>query len=116
MTRPPYIEGLNEYQNEVRRTMGTLIPAAPRELAILALGVAGEAGEVADLIKKHVGHGHPLDKEKLILELGDVLWYVAALAESLNARMDDVASANAAKLRKRYPDGFDQERSKQRSE
>lgn len=79
---------------------------APTQLVSYGLGVTGEAGEVADLIKKHVGHGHPLDVEKLKLELGDVLWYVAGLATVLGLSLDDVAAANIAKLTKRYPNGF----------
>jgi hypothetical protein len=47
----------------------------------IALGLAGEAGEVVDLIKKVEGHGHPLDRNKLQGELGDLLWYTARLAE-----------------------------------
>lgn len=80
-------------------------------LAINALGVAGEAGEVADLVKKHVGHGHALDRDKLAKELGDVLWYVAALAHDIGIDLSTVAALNIEKLRRRYPDGFSTERS-----
>jgi NTP pyrophosphatase (non-canonical NTP hydrolase) len=102
---------LNEYQREVRRTAATTKDRATQE-CVLALGVAGEAGEVAELVKKHVGHGHAMDKAKLLKELGDVLWYVAALADHMNLSLDAVATANIAKLQARYPDGFDRERSK----
>jgi NTP pyrophosphatase (non-canonical NTP hydrolase) len=78
----------------------------PVRLAAYGLGIAGEAGECADLIKKHIGHGHPLDVVKLKLELGDVLWYVAGLAELAGLTLSEVASANLAKLEKRYPSGF----------
>lgn len=76
------------------------------QLAQLALGVAGEAGEVADLVKKHLGQGHPLDKEKLALELGDVLWYVSQVAEEIGCDLGSVAQWNLDKLKVRYPDGF----------
>ena len=85
-------------------------------LAINALGIAGEAGEVADLVKKHVGHGHPLDRNKLAKELGDVLWYVAALAHDIGLDLSTVAALNVVKLRRRYPDGFSTERSINRVE
>jgi NTP pyrophosphatase (non-canonical NTP hydrolase) len=88
-------------------------------LATLGLGIAGEAGEVADIIKKIVGHGHPLDvptKDKLNKELGDVLWYVATLCYALNLQMEDVAEANIYKLRTRYPEGFSTERSMNRND
>lgn len=82
-----------------------------KELMVYALGLTGEAGEVADMIKKHVGHGHKRADDKLLLELGDVLWYIAALANVLGFDLEDVAEANVEKLRKRYPNGFSTEAS-----
>ncbi len=78
---------------------------------MLALGVAGEAGEVCDVVKKHYGQGHPLDRDEVINELGDVLWYVTALAARLGYPLAEVAARNTAKLRARYPNGFTTERS-----
>jgi NTP pyrophosphatase (non-canonical NTP hydrolase) len=114
----------DEYVSEVMRTQ----PAnhnsgaeawskwdAHKELSVYALGLTGESGEVADLIKKHVGHGHDLDGTKILLELGDVLWYVAALANVVGWSLEEVAEANVQKLRKRYPDGFSPEASKARA-
>lgn len=101
---------LDWYQRASIRTIGDA------GLAVLGLGIAGEAGEVADLIKKHLGHGHKLDREKLTAELGDVLWYVATLAYVLNVPLSRVADLNIIKLAKRYPAGFDPERSKNRDE
>lgn len=95
----------DEYQDAAARTAAG-IPDPTIALATFGLGIAGEAGEVADLIKKHIGHGHPLDVEKVKKELGDVLWYVAAVAWACGVTLDDVAHANVAKLRARYPDGF----------
>lgn len=91
---------LNEYQSETARTAGD------DNLAILALGLAGESGEFADIVKKHLGHGHPLDTEKAVKELGDVLWYIARSAAVLGCTLNDVAKANVEKLQKRYPLGF----------
>ncbi|HSE45054.1 MAG TPA: nucleoside triphosphate pyrophosphohydrolase family protein, partial [Gemmatimonadales bacterium] len=84
--------------------------------AVFGLGIAGEAGEVADLIKKWVGHGHPADTEKLAKELGDVLWYVAALSAEFGLDMGEIAQLNIDKLRARYPEGFSTERSLNRKE
>jgi len=70
------IRTINQFENEVRRLLG----AHEKEISAYALGLAGEAGEVVDLLKKSWGHGHPLDVEKLKKELGDALWYVVALA------------------------------------
>jgi NTP pyrophosphatase (non-canonical NTP hydrolase) len=82
----------------------------------LPCGLAGESGEVADLIKKQIGHGHDLDKDKLTKELGDVLWYLSQVAQQYEISLSTVATANIEKLRKRYPDGFTEAASKNRTE
>ena len=71
----------NEYQIWVRLKAGS----ERNERATYALGLAGESGEVCDLLKKHWGHRQPLDREKLKKELGDVLWYVGAIADQFGA-------------------------------
>ena len=90
------------YQTEAMRTSSSL----GDRLTVFTLGLTGEAGEVADLIKKHRGHGHDLDKTKLQKEMGDVLWYLAALASEAGLSLSVIAEANVQKLRARYPDGF----------
>jgi NTP pyrophosphatase (non-canonical NTP hydrolase) len=102
---------LNDYQTEVLRTCSDAQLGGEKVLASFGLGIAGEAGECADLIKKHIGHGHELNTDKLKLELGDVLWYVAALANLINTPLSEVAQLNLDKLRKRYPEGFSTEAS-----
>lgn len=109
------VEGftLNEYQAIAVRTAADL-SLNPITLATLGLGMAGEGGEVADRIKKVVGHGHPLtDDEKLLIikEIGDSLWYAAALSHVLGYKLSEVARINWVKLAARYPDGFTVERS-----
>lgn len=101
---------MNAYQQRADRTMNREMGFTD-QLSNGALGLAGEAGEVADLLKKHLFHGHPLDRDKLKDELGDVLWYVATLATTLGIGLDEVAEHNINKLRARYPEGFDHERS-----
>jgi NTP pyrophosphatase (non-canonical NTP hydrolase) len=101
---------LSEYQDEMRRTFAGIIEGNTK-LAVLSLGIAGEAGEVADYVKKVVGHGHALDIAKLEKELGDVLWYTAAIAEQIGTTLEKVAAGNVAKLRARYPNGFSTEAS-----
>lgn len=106
---------LDEYQADTLRTAQT--PEDKKlTLAILGLGCAGEAGEVADYLKKVVGHGHELDVELVKKELGDVMWYVSVLADEVGLTLGDVAKANIDKLKKRYPDGFSSERSINRDE
>jgi len=106
---------LKEYEIEVRRTAGPDV--GDRDGLILAgLGVAGESGEFADLVKKHIFHGHALNIDKACEELGDVLWYIARGARALGIPLSHIAEYNVVKLRKRYPDGFTQERSINRAE
>lgn len=108
------MEKFREYQTEARRTLNTNTTDRLR-LANLGMGLAGEAGEVCDYLKKVVFHDHPLDRERLSDELGDVLWYLANLTDALGVSLDDVAEDNIAKLRARYPDGFEAKRSRARS-
>jgi NTP pyrophosphatase (non-canonical NTP hydrolase) len=70
------------------------------------LGLAGEAGEVADLIKKWVAQGHSLDVDKVIQEAGDVFWYLENLCICLGVSREEVQARNTAKLRRRFPNGF----------
>ena len=66
------------------------------------LGLAGEAGECCDIVKKYKYQGHELNKEKLMDELGDVLWYIAETASGLGVTLEEVAQYNLDKLHKRY--------------
>lgn len=75
------------------------------------LGLVGEAGEVADEIKKAVYHGHGINKDRLCKELGDVCWYLATLSHYLNIPLEEVFEKNIEKLKKRYPEGFSSEAS-----
>jgi NTP pyrophosphatase (non-canonical NTP hydrolase) len=96
---------LDRYQEQARATAAMDLPASVHR-ATMGLGIAGEAGEVADLVKKEIGHGHPPDPIRILKELGDVLWYVAMVADAYGWTLSDVAGHNIAKLRERYPDGF----------
>lgn len=92
------------YQQEALRTS----QAEPHRerLLVQALGLNGEAGEVAEMMKKWAWHGKPLDVQLLKNELGDCLWYIADLASACGINLDEVAIANVEKLRTRYPSGF----------
>ena len=103
----------NEYQ---RKAMTTLNPALSKQDVLLngVMGLCGEAGECIDLVKKHLHQGHPLDSEKLAKELGDVAWYLAETAWALEIPLESILRGNLDKLRKRYPQGFDPEKSMNR--
>lgn len=103
------------YQSKAARTMNK--ESSPRDaLCNMAMGIAGECGELVDCLKKHVFHGHPVDNDKLASEIGDVLWYLAGLSTTLGLSLDVVASGNINKLRKRYPEGFSEQRSINRAQ
>ena len=84
------------------------------EVYMLCMGLAGETGEVIDYLKKVGFQGHTLDIEKLKSELGDLMWYFAMLCNFFNIKFEDVLNANIEKLQKRYPNGFNVEKSKNR--
>lgn len=88
--------------------------AVDQHLLNAALGLTGESGEFADHVKKMQFHGHVLDRDAVIKELGDVLWYCALAAHALEVDLDTVARRNLAKLAARYPAGFDPVRSQHR--
>ena len=91
----------NEYQEEASKTA---IYPEQYNIVYPALGLAGEAGEVAEKVKKHIRDG-VLNVDDLKKELGDVLWYLAAIASDLGLNLDDVAESNLKKLRSRKERG-----------
>ena len=106
---------INEYQT---LALTTLNPALARKDVLIngVMGLCGEAGEAIDIVKKHLAQGHPLDREKLIGELGDIAWYLAETATALDLALEDILAANIEKLKKRYPQGFRTEDSLDRAE
>jgi NTP pyrophosphatase (non-canonical NTP hydrolase) len=96
---------LNEYQTLAARTRAAY-DSDKLSMTIMALGLTGESGELADHIKKWVGHGHKLDRDLVVKELGDVLWYVANMADLIGVGLTTIGEVNIAKLTERYPDGF----------
>lgn len=92
----------NMYQSLAMRTCRHT-PGSQQCLIEGALGLNGEAGEVAEVIKKAIFAGHPMDKDKLIEELGDVLWYIAECAHGMKIPMEEIMEKNIRKLEKRYP-------------
>lgn len=78
------------------------------------LGLSGEVGELNDMVKKWIFHEADIDLGHLKKELGDVMWYVAMMCESVGWNLDDVMQVNIDKLKNRYPEGFDPELSAHR--
>lgn len=105
---------INEYQKNALRTAGT-----ENDVDLLVngvMGLAGESGECVDIVKKALFQGHALDKKHLAEELGDVAWYLAVCAHAIDYDLESVLQMNVDKLRKRYPTGFDSNRSVNRNE
>lgn len=105
---------INEYQ---KLAMTTLNPNLSEKDVLIngVMGLCGESGEAIDIVKKWLAQGHELDKEKLAKELGDICWYLAETATALDLSLEDIMAANIEKLKKRYPEGFDADRSIHRS-
>ena len=101
---------VNEYQ---ALAMTTLNPELNKRDALInsVMGLCGESGEAIDIVKKWMAQGHELDQDRLIGELGDIAWYLAEAAAALDVPLEEVLQRNIEKLKKRYPDGFDTERS-----
>ena len=92
----------NEYQEAANRTLY----GNEQVLTNCALGLAGETGQVVDLVKAYTFKGTDLAQEKLVHELGDVLWYLSQIAEWADIPFDEVAQENIETLNKRSPNGF----------
>jgi len=103
---------MKDYQFKSMRTFPPQLNETRIENGVI--GLFGEGGEIADLYKKFKYQGHPMNREKMIEELGDVLFYCAMIATGLRTTLDKVADQNIEKLLKRYPDGFTPERSMNR--
>jgi NTP pyrophosphatase (non-canonical NTP hydrolase) len=107
-------KNFNEYQALTGRTDNSKLPET-QHIAMLVMGLSGETGEVVDTFKKFLFHGHDEpDIDKIEEELGDILWYVARLADMYSLRMGSIAAMNIMKLMERYPDGFSEEASRNR--
>lgn len=96
---------LDDYQRAATRTVNPALSDKQR-LLDAAAGLAEEAGEVLGLVRKHVMQQRALDRATVVEELGDALWCLAIVADTLGVTLSDVARANEAKLRDRHPDGF----------
>ena len=106
---------INEYQMLALKTLNPEL--AQKDVLINGvMGLCGEAGEAIDIVKKWLAQGHELDRQKLAGELGDIAWYLAETAYALGVPLEDILRGNIEKLAKRYPEGFDPERSQFRTE
>lgn len=106
----------NEFQRAALRTAHTKSMMHHADLINGVMGLCGESGECIDIVKKFLHQGHELDGEKLAEELGDVAWYLALTAFAIGYDLDTIFEMNKAKLEKRYPNGFEADKSIHRKE
>ena len=101
---------IQEYQELALRTLN---PELDKKDVLIngVMGLCGESGEAIDIVKKWLAQGHSLDRQALAKELGDIAWYLAETAYALDIPLEDILQANIDKLKKRYPEGFETERS-----
>lgn len=81
-----------------------------------SLGICTEAGEIGTTVKAHWIYGRPVDYGNLIEEIGDLLFYIEALCQTIGVEMNDCMAANVAKLRKRYPNGYSDQAANERAD
>lgn len=86
------------------------------EIVNACLGLSGEVGEVNDIVKKYIFHGHDIEINDLVKEISDCMWYIALMCQGLGIDMGEVARINIEKLKKRYPNGFSEQASINRAE
>lgn len=106
---------VNEYQIAALKTLNPGLNKYEQLLDGL-MGLCGEVGECMDLLKKTRFQGHDMDYEHLAKELGDVAWYLAVTAYAIGYDLETVFQLNLDKLKNRYPEGFDVNRSINRKE
>jgi len=95
---------INEYQELTKRTAGNY-KSKKKALTNWGLGVAGEAGDIAGCIKKILFHQN--DQSDGVREnIGDTMWYLAMICNTMGWKLEDIMKENIEKLRKRYPEGF----------
>ena len=103
----------DEYQELALRTNNSKqvfhngIPGEYGDILHAVMGMCTEAGEIQDNLKRFLFYGKSFDKANVIEECGDVLWYVALALKSVNCSMEDCMKVNIAKLKARYPNGFE---------
>ena len=100
----------NKYIQTSERTINKDL-TYEQQISNAIFGLHGELGEVTDLIKKQLYQGHTISKDIIDEELGDMMFYLAWLFRLYNVDMDKVLDINDNKLKARYPDGFDTDRS-----
>jgi NTP pyrophosphatase (non-canonical NTP hydrolase) len=105
---------LDDYQHAATRTINRELEG-PERMLDAAAGLAEESGEILGIVRKHVYQSRPLDMTELEQELGDALWCLSITAASAGLSLERIAAANVEKLRLRYPAGYSDTASRNRT-
>ena len=105
---------LDEYQELAERTIPDKLSCSEAKLHAIH-GMVGEIGEINSIYQK-VYQGHPIDTVHIMKELGDLMWFISEYCSASGWELNDICEMNINKLRARYPDGFDEERSLNRED
>lgn len=107
MTNKEYVQNALVTESNNFEAIGARV-SSPESIRLLhaAIGLATEAGEIQDQLKKVLFYGKPLDKVNLAEELGDLFWYAAIMADALGVSFDEIQEKNIAKLKARYGEKF----------
>ena len=123
-----YQDFVDEVSSDATRNIGDFVDSIgiideqgvdPSRLMTASIGLSGEVGEFNDIVKKCVFQGKEMDEDvvtHLKSELGDVMWYIAQGCMALGTNIEELIDINTAKLKDRYPGGFDEFRSDNRDE
>lgn len=101
------MENINDFQQLSKRTAPT--KGHKENLINFSVSTCEEAGELLGVLKKYLFHDNPINKEKLIGEMGDLLWYLCNIATEFEIDMSEILEFNINKLWTRYPNGFNPE-------
>ncbi|MFC2143404.1 nucleoside triphosphate pyrophosphohydrolase family protein [Candidatus Aenigmatarchaeota archaeon] len=105
----------DEYIEKVKRTESLIFKSEGKERLLHAgIGIATEAGEMLDALKKSLFYNQQLDKINIEEELGDLMWYIALACDSLNVSLENIMERNIEKLKARYPEKFTSDDAKNR--
>lgn len=101
---------IREFQRVSTRTLNKEL-SKEKQVSNMIFGANGELGEVTDILKKHLYQGHRINKQHLAEEIGDTLFYIVNLCTIYGLDVEDILQGNVDKLKKRFPNGFDADRS-----
>lgn len=98
---------LKDYQTKCLRTFNK--KDLLTDMLHMSLGMVTEASEIADVMKKHIAYGREIDIVNIKEELGDLLWFIMGMCETINLDVEDVMQTNINKLAVRYPEKYTDE-------